>query len=204
MREFVAARLSNAESPQSSPALWAAVSPRCTVSATGVRDSASGPARWSIRCSIHVKTSIRSAVNRPTRSHKGFAPRCQSSAATSTIVLSFAPMTRMHGNASRGSAASQASTTPSSRSDFATPFARGGEHRLYNIALRCRAHNALAAEEDFGRHFVALARESTRHEAWAAQEAEPCAPPLLRADQSGGRAQRNPTPDPGSAWPERM
>ena len=33
-------------------------------------------------------------------------------------------------------------------------FAQGGEHRLNNITLRCRAHNALAAEEDFGRDFV--------------------------------------------------
>jgi 5-methylcytosine-specific restriction endonuclease McrA len=57
------------------------------------------------------------------------------------------------------------------------PFARGGEHRLENVTLRCSAHNALAAEEDFGRHFVALARESTRHEAWAVHEAEAGAPP---------------------------
>jgi hypothetical protein len=51
------------------------------------------------------------------------------------------------------------------------PFARGGEHRLDNVTLRCRAHNALAAEQDFGRDFVALARDSSRHEAWAAHEA---------------------------------
>lgn len=30
-------------------------------------------------------------------------------------------------------------------------FARGGGHTLTNLALRCRAHNALAAEEDFGK-----------------------------------------------------
>jgi hypothetical protein len=34
--------------------------------------------------------------------------------------------------------------------------------------------NALAAEQDFGRHFVALARDSSRHETWAAYEAVPC------------------------------
>jgi 5-methylcytosine-specific restriction endonuclease McrA len=59
------------------------------------------------------------------------------------------------------------------------PFARGGEHRLDNLTLRCRAHNALAAEQDFGRAFVALARDSSRHETWAAHEAVPCAPPLV-------------------------
>jgi hypothetical protein len=57
------------------------------------------------------------------------------------------------------------------------PFARGGEHRLDNLTLRCRAHNALAAEQDFGRDFVALARDSSQHETWAAYEAVPCAPP---------------------------
>jgi 5-methylcytosine-specific restriction endonuclease McrA len=35
-----------------------------------------------------------------------------------------------------------------------TPFAVGGEHDVSNIALRCVAHNALAAEEDFGRELV--------------------------------------------------
>lgn len=31
------------------------------------------------------------------------------------------------------------------------PFALGGEHTRENLALRCAAHNALAAEDDFGR-----------------------------------------------------
>jgi hypothetical protein len=60
-------------------------------------------------------------------------------------------------------------------------FARGGEHRLDNLTLRCRAHNALAAEQDFGRDFIALARDSSQHEAWAAYEAVPCAPPLVES-----------------------
>ncbi len=42
-------------------------------------------------------------------------------------------------------------------------FARGGEHRLENVTLHCRAHNALAAEEDFGKPFVERARDSSRH-----------------------------------------
>jgi hypothetical protein len=35
-----------------------------------------------------------------------------------------------------------------------TPFAAGGEHTASNLALRCTAHNALAAEQDFGRAFM--------------------------------------------------
>ena len=34
------------------------------------------------------------------------------------------------------------------------PFARGGPATLENLELRCRAHNALAAEHDFGRAFM--------------------------------------------------
>ena len=33
-------------------------------------------------------------------------------------------------------------------------WALGGETTLENLTLRCRAHNALAAEADFGREFV--------------------------------------------------
>lgn len=38
--------------------------------------------------------------------------------------------------------------------DHAVPFAQGGQATVENIRLRCRAHNALAAEEAFGRAFV--------------------------------------------------
>jgi hypothetical protein len=48
-------------------------------------------------------------------------------------------------------------------------FAQGGEHTAANLALRCRPHNALAAEEDFGRELVELARGASKHEPWAAQ-----------------------------------
>jgi hypothetical protein len=48
-------------------------------------------------------------------------------------------------------------------------FARGGEHTADNLTLRCHAHNALAAEEDFGGELIALARGANEHEAWAAQ-----------------------------------
>jgi len=34
------------------------------------------------------------------------------------------------------------------------PFARGGPATAENIRLRCRAHNAFAAEQDFGRDFM--------------------------------------------------
>jgi hypothetical protein len=48
-------------------------------------------------------------------------------------------------------------------------FARGGEHTEDNLTLRCNAHNALAAEEDFGRELIELARGASEHEPWAAQ-----------------------------------
>jgi hypothetical protein len=47
------------------------------------------------------------------------------------------------------------------------PFALNGAHEVSNLALRCAAHNALAAEEDFGRSFVTERRRSSRHEAFA-------------------------------------
>ena len=55
-------------------------------------------------------------------------------------------------------------------------FARGGAHCLDNVTLRCRAHNTLAAEHDFGRDFVGRARDSTQHEPWSVHEAGPDAP----------------------------
>jgi hypothetical protein len=52
-----------------------------------------------------------------------------------------------------------------------TAFARGGAHSKENLTLRCRAHNTLAAEEDFGSDFIESARDSTEHEIWAAHDA---------------------------------
>jgi hypothetical protein len=37
-------------------------------------------------------------------------------------------------------------------------YARGGPPTVENLSLRCRAHNALAAEQDFGREFMAQKR----------------------------------------------
>jgi 5-methylcytosine-specific restriction endonuclease McrA len=49
-------------------------------------------------------------------------------------------------------------------------FAHGGSHTADNLTLRCHAHNALAAEEDFGRALIELkARGASEHEPWAAQ-----------------------------------
>jgi hypothetical protein len=53
-----------------------------------------------------------------------------------------------------------------------TAFAQGGEHTEANLTLRCRPHNALAAEEDFGRELVELARSASEHESWAAQSGD--------------------------------
>jgi 5-methylcytosine-specific restriction endonuclease McrA len=38
------------------------------------------------------------------------------------------------------------------------PFARGGEHTVANLALRCAAHNSLAAENDYGRERIEVAK----------------------------------------------
>jgi hypothetical protein len=45
-----------------------------------------------------------------------------------------------------------------------TPFASGGENVAENLTLRCAAHNALAAEDDFGRERILEARHRARHE----------------------------------------
>ncbi len=49
-------------------------------------------------------------------------------------------------------------------------FGRGGGHTLSNLTLRCRAHNTLAAEEDFGRALIERRRGSPKHEPSAVQE----------------------------------
>jgi hypothetical protein len=46
-------------------------------------------------------------------------------------------------------------------------FARGGEHSESNLTLRCASHNALAAEGDFGREFMAEKRDALAHESAA-------------------------------------
>jgi hypothetical protein len=47
----------------------------------------------------------------------------------------------------------------------AEPFARGGPPSLGNLSLRCQSHNALAAEQDFGREHIEQQRDGCRHEA---------------------------------------
>jgi hypothetical protein len=49
------------------------------------------------------------------------------------------------------------------------PFARQGANSASNLALRCRAHNALAAEQDFGPELTAKKRDSLGHESLRAQ-----------------------------------
>ena len=44
------------------------------------------------------------------------------------------------------------------------PFAKGGEHETANVTLRCASHNALAADEDFGREFMQEQRLPSSHE----------------------------------------
>ncbi len=49
------------------------------------------------------------------------------------------------------------------------PFARDGQHHADNLTLRCRAHNALAAERDFGRELILEKRGAVRHESLSVQ-----------------------------------
>jgi len=49
------------------------------------------------------------------------------------------------------------------------PFGRAGQHHADNLTLRCQAHNAFAAEQDFGREQIFVKRNSMRHEAQRAQ-----------------------------------
>jgi 5-methylcytosine-specific restriction endonuclease McrA len=49
-------------------------------------------------------------------------------------------------------------------------FAQGGEHTEANLTLRCRSHNALAAEQDFGRDFIEFVRDAGDHGSWAEHE----------------------------------
>jgi hypothetical protein len=44
------------------------------------------------------------------------------------------------------------------------PFARGGAHTATNLTVRCAAHNALAAELDFGAEQIGKRRDSCSHE----------------------------------------
>jgi hypothetical protein len=67
------------------------------------------------------------------------------------------------------------------------PFGQGGANLASNLTLRCAAHNALAAEEDFGRELIEQKRGRERHEPLAAQ----ADPPLDGA--------RQPKPRPDSA-----
>jgi hypothetical protein len=49
------------------------------------------------------------------------------------------------------------------------PFAKGGASVASNLTLRCAAHNALAAEQDFGSEIIAAKRDAPRHESLASQ-----------------------------------
>lgn len=48
-------------------------------------------------------------------------------------------------------------------------FAKQGASVAANLTLRCAAHNALAAEEDFGASFMSERRNATKHEVFAVQ-----------------------------------
>jgi len=50
------------------------------------------------------------------------------------------------------------------------PFARQGPNVASNLALRCRAHNTLAAEQDFTPELMAQKRDSLKHESRSSAE----------------------------------
>lgn len=50
-------------------------------------------------------------------------------------------------------------------------FALGGAHTVDNLTLRCRAHNALAAEDDLGRGHMSAKQATVRHESLRRQRA---------------------------------
>jgi 5-methylcytosine-specific restriction endonuclease McrA len=52
-----------------------------------------------------------------------------------------------------------------------TAFAAGGEHAVWNLTLRCAAHNALAAEEDFGRELIEEKKRTSGHDTFRGQAA---------------------------------
>jgi 5-methylcytosine-specific restriction endonuclease McrA len=51
-------------------------------------------------------------------------------------------------------------------------FAQGGTHHAANLALRCAAHNRLAAEQDFGQALVTARSDAVRHESLWRQEVD--------------------------------
>ncbi len=50
------------------------------------------------------------------------------------------------------------------------PFGKRGPHTVENVTLHCSAHNALAAELDFGREHMAERCDPLRHESLASEE----------------------------------
>lgn len=74
-----------------------------------------------------------------------------------------------YGNATAASApssttaASAAAPLPPS-SSITRSRTRGGPNAIENVRLRCRAHNTLAAEQDFGRAFVERKKHGARHD----------------------------------------
>ena len=56
------------------------------------------------------------------------------------------------------------------------PFALSPSHDPSNLTLRCAAHNALAAEEDFGRQLIQEWKNANRHGRLSEQESDGSAP----------------------------
>jgi hypothetical protein len=70
-----------------------------------------------------------------------------------------------------------------------TPFAKGGDHSPENIRLMCHAHNALLAEQEYGKKKMALHRDQRRRASEPAST-QSLAPPPLPAGPLGAAHQR--------------
>ena len=73
------------------------------------------------------------------------------------------------------------------------PHARGGPATPANLGLRCRTHNQLAAEEDFGRDFMMSVQQRS-----GAFGASPTVPPDRASRVSSAVPLRGPAPWPGA------
>jgi hypothetical protein len=57
--------------------------------------------------------------------------------------------------------------------DHIVAFGKGGGSTAQELRLRCTAHNALAAEDDYGREYIERKRDSCRHESLRRANGEP-------------------------------
>jgi hypothetical protein len=72
------------------------------------------------------------------------------------------------------------------------PFGHGGDHSPENLALVCRAHNALMAEQDFGKEVMARHRRRASHDRGTGSAGVAGAGPVDRTVVGAGPGQTGP------------